>query len=709
MDLDNDFVSIGSAGSTDSDKSEWLAPVRRRVGEEEKKGSINSHNIPIVPKPTLPSESKHTNVDPIKWHTLSSLLPLLQLLPAFKKQSGYYILSGPVTDADISLLSAHANMPPPPPVPLVPTTPTPFTVLPQPGLPPMPPNYLPAPPPAPFSVPQPAFGGNDFGPAGGPLVHSPFAFPASRWIPGETRIAASVYARLLRYLHADLLPSLECLRIDLRTEVNTELQHVYPLLVVPTLLELELEGITPEFQHVTLPLLSSLPYETPALQKLILRGNSGYCFSSEYIGPIIASLTELCHLELYDVPDRFNIQLFNIIGHLPKLTTFIFRDTQGAPSNLSNKLTGAGAKGFKMLRHLSITAPFKVVALLLRRVESSTLESLEFAPVVDGLYDEKDALNMEIERIESDIRAKAEAEAEEARIAAEEARVKAEAARAKADGIKIDAEDIAVEPEPAAANIFETPAPPSPAGGPVPKCSPPARKMMKGKKGKMAYSSIPTSTPGRIPSPTPPAPQNLEDILEIISTRWKGLQSLTMGLVDTTYQNRIFELPSHHLSSLRSLGELRTLQLENWKVVMGFQASIQSLAPSFPMMKKLSLPLGNFSSPVNLRTLQIIAESCPVLESLQVAIAIGKEEATYKTIQEKSHRGAHPLQVLSIGSTYISDDVGMSRTIKLARQMDKMFPRLENMTTHIGQAEDVWNGVWDLLQLCHDAREVNVL
>ncbi|KAF8999947.1 hypothetical protein BDQ17DRAFT_1327980 [Cyathus striatus] len=44
-----------------------------------------------------------------KWHSLLSLLPLLQPLPELKEESGYYILDGPITDTNISLLHSHAK------------------------------------------------------------------------------------------------------------------------------------------------------------------------------------------------------------------------------------------------------------------------------------------------------------------------------------------------------------------------------------------------------------------------------------------------------------------------------------------------------------------------------------------------------------------------------------------------------------------------
>ncbi|KAF8999446.1 hypothetical protein BDQ17DRAFT_1427856 [Cyathus striatus] len=125
---------------------------------------------------------------------------------------------------------------------------------------------------------------------------------------------------------------------------------------------------------------------------------------------------------------------------------------------------------------------------------------------------------------------------------------------------------------------------------------------------------------------------------------------------------------------------------------------------SSPLMANLSLPLGKFSSPVDLQTLQIIADSCPDLEYLQIAILIGDDE----TIILRYSGGTHPLRTLSVGSS--SGSVPMAEedttvdTVKLARFIDMTFPQLESIITHTGQADNIWMKTWEFVRLCHEVR-----
>ncbi|KAF8986922.1 hypothetical protein BDQ17DRAFT_1375596 [Cyathus striatus] len=657
MDPNFDIISVASIESDMScldhlsDESDSQGIVKNECivlveNEKEAQASASSTYCSNLPVPTPLIEKVEPSVDPTQWRSLSSLLPLLQLLPGLKEQSGYYILDGPITDTDISLLRSHAK--------------------------------------------HIKFLSN--------AVETRTEGP-EQMSPREPKIAVSVYMRILLELRDILLPSLHSLTIDAKTcagsdALKDEFQYTHPLFLVPSLRTLRFLGM-PGPEHVIFPLLSSLSYQTPKLQRLDLHGQHEYKFSSEYIDSAIAGMTDLNHLELVDIVESIGVNLLHTIAQLPNLSTFIFQDAKGDYSGLDCEGEPTGiSQGFKTLRRLTITAPFQLILHILHRIESDSLSYLSFTPVVNERYDEKDACKRELARVQAEARAKAEAE--DAHIAAEKARVIAEDARASANMARIKAENFQLdEPErsiiPVAPTILSPNTRPL---NPVVTCPIPSGP------------SAPLSRPSFIPWT-----EIIKCILKVICSRWPCLQEFEMSLSDATGEDRTFELPSCYLSPLRSLIKLESFRLENWKADQAFKAMIRSLAPYFPKVKKLDFPLGKFISSIDLRTLQVIAENCPALLSLQVGMVINDIGENDFVISEKNRGSTHPLQVLCVGSDPGSVADGHSKfaenrtqMLKLARTLDIMFPRLKSITTYVGQASDFWKGIWDFLKLCHSVR-----
>ncbi|KAF8999444.1 hypothetical protein BDQ17DRAFT_1361027 [Cyathus striatus] len=673
MDPNFDIISVASIESDMScldhlsDESDSQGIVKNECivlveSEKEAQASASSTYCSNLPAPTPLIEKVEPSVDPTQWRSLSSLFPLLQLLPGLKEQSGYYILDGPITDTDISLLRSHAKHI----------------------------KFL----------------------SNAVEIRTEGPEPMS---PREPKIAVSVYMRILLELRDVLLPSLHSLTIDAKTcagsdALKDEFQYAYPLFLVPSLRTLQFLGMLPGLEHVIFPLLSSLSYQTPKLQRLDLRGQYEYKFSSEYIDSVIAGMTDLNHLELVDIVESIGVNFLHTIAQLPNLSTFIFQDAKGGYSGLDCEGEPTGiSQGFKTLRRLTITAPFQLILHILHRIESDSLSYLRFTPVVNGQYDEKDACKRELARVQAEARAKAEAE--EAHIAAEKARVIAENARASANVARINAEVFQLDvPEKSIIPVVPTVLSPKRLGGPP------------SKKGRAitrpSNHVVVCSIPSRPSAPRSPPSQSLipwaeiiKCILKIICSRWPCLQEFEMSLSDTTGKDRIFELPSCYLSPLQALINLESFRLENWKADQAFKAMIRSLAPYFSKVKKLDFPLGKFISPIDLRTLQVIAESCPALLSLQVGMVISDIGKNDFMISEKNRGDTHPLQVLCVGSDpgSVADadsKFAENRTqmLKLARTLDIMFPRLKSITTHVGQASDFWDGIWDFLKLCHSVR-----
>ncbi|KAF8986768.1 hypothetical protein BDQ17DRAFT_1491466 [Cyathus striatus] len=254
-----------------------------------------------------------------KWHSLLSLLPLLQPLPELKEESGYYILDGPITDTNISLLRSHAK--------------------------------------------HVKFLSN--------VIETRTEGPKPM-LPRKLKVAVSACAG------SDAL--------------KDEFQYAYPLFLVPSLHTLRFLGMLPGLEHVIFPLLSSLSYQTPKLQKLDLHRQHGYKFSSEYIDSVIVDMTDLNHLELFDIVESIGINLLHTIAQLPNLSMFIFQDTKGDYSGLDCEDEPIGiSHGSKTLRRLTITAPFQLILHILHRIESDFLYYLHFTFVVNEQYDERDA------------------------------------------------------------------------------------------------------------------------------------------------------------------------------------------------------------------------------------------------------------------------------------------------------------------------------
>ncbi|KAF8986920.1 hypothetical protein BDQ17DRAFT_1435937 [Cyathus striatus] len=522
MDLNSDIVS--AVGTIDSDVSSFDnlssffphgTPESGSViseGDEKQLAVDESQYTFALTTPSMVDETE-PSIDPTEWHTLSSLLPLFQLLPALKEQSGYYVLSGRITGVDISRLCTHAK--------LVRTV-------------------LIAGPCSDIDIPEPDTPSSD--PAA--------ADTAEAILPCAIKVASSRRDKTakIELLYNVLLPSLECLTVDMGTWVDSsvsavQFQHMYPLFLVDSLRILQLDGILPGVEHIGLPLLSSLSCETPRLQKLVLSGKCGYQFSSQYINSVIVDMIELHHLELCNVVDSVNVDLGCTIGRLPQLSMFTLRDTKGDYFTLDcENDSDVAAKGFKSLRYLDIMAPFQLILCILRRIEPGALESLDLTPVVDEKCEEKDASNKEVAHIQAE--ACARAEAEQARVATEEARVKAGAARIKAEEARLEADNIAN----------------GSSGTRMPGCASAINADVLSKTqctedgSELLTGAISTQS-----SPIRTWADIFDDILQLLPSCSPSLKSLIIGLIDTNEQERTFYLPSRYLGSLRSLGSLETL------------------------------------------------------------------------------------------------------------------------------------------------------
>ncbi|KAF9001118.1 hypothetical protein BDQ17DRAFT_1358781 [Cyathus striatus] len=340
-----------------------------------------------------------------KWHTLTSLLPLFQLLPGLKQHSNTYVLSGPITHADISTFHTYSKL-----VKVLSLT-GPYPI----SEPPTPTPVLPTAPQVPESraslqwlcrmLEQSSTG-----------THTP------------KLLAPSSLIRILPLLpNACLLPSLQRLTINEFAWKNmpySELRYAYPSFLVSTLREIELDGCHKRAGEVLVLMLEMLPCAVPELRRLVLRGTGGFCLPVEILMGVVG-MKELRYLELNDIVTVKDLEVLEKVGQLPELRTFVLKDTSLNYSTSEEGDSSEMKKGFKALQNLHITASPNLILNLLQSIECDTLQELKLTPVIDAEYDEKEALRKEQAYVKEEARVKAGeeyAKAEMAYLNAREAR-----------------------------------------------------------------------------------------------------------------------------------------------------------------------------------------------------------------------------------------------------------------------------------------------
>ncbi|KAF9001116.1 hypothetical protein BDQ17DRAFT_1542882 [Cyathus striatus] len=547
--------------------------------------------------------------DSTKWHTLTSLLPLFQVLTGLKEQSGSYVLSGPITLTDISTFYALSKL---------------VKVL-------------------ALSGPKPRTSSE----ASTPSIPISTALSQEAELsalqcelnmlkrnsrPETFLLAPASLTRILPYLpQCLLLPCLERLSIDEYAWVNlpySELRYAYPLFLISTLREIELDGCSDMSKEVLIPLLQILPSQVADLRKLIVRGMGEYRIPKD-VSMSVVGMTGLWHLELDDIVDVEDFKLLEKIGQIPELTTLILKDT-----SLHYSLSTAGSdqhKGFKSLQNLHITGSYDLILDLLRSIKSDSLKELKISPVVDGKYDEKEAVNKEQMRSREEARGRAEeeyAKAELTYLKAQEVRD-----RFRADDTWVKYREWPCDPQRgegkgcATLEAQGTQSIEVGAGGNIyadrrgrsPFRSASRSLLSRSRSSSRSQSPIFTSHPHisqspnvgprgvrsarsvsvssslgsfvLLPSqslqalPSMPWIKLLEDILSFIPKRWPALQVLAIDLVDKSDKGRVFELPSRYLDYLRLLMSLESLRVENWKVVMDWQDALRTSVPLFKRME----------------------------------------------------------------------------------------------------------------------------
>ncbi|KAF9001115.1 hypothetical protein BDQ17DRAFT_638024 [Cyathus striatus] len=545
--------------------------------------------------------------DPVKWHTaLSSIVPLLRLLPAFKEESGQYILSGPITPSDVAIVNAHAKH-----------------------------------------------------------VKSFFIFkrgPESSLLD----IAPSVYTRLLRCFGEPFLPSLHKLTVNMPAMLYAdiwEIELVFSVLLSHSIREVELYGIDDNSENAVLSLLASLPYDTPQLTKLVFtsanNGANQYRLPLTVMKSLITEMTLLEHLEIDDVVSIAEFDILRNIGALPNLVTFVLHNStlDYCPSSKGSNAVSS-ATGFLKLDCLKVTASLELISDLLHYVGSLSLKFLALSPVVGAQHDELEAsiLNAHIV-LEVDSAKKPLAKTE--------------------DGD--DSRSLPVKK-----NLKK---------GTKTRGAVNRKQKNKGAGGrKPVQKNNYWSEEANVSSMSrdhPPVQADhsqhisslwekaLNEVLQYIPMRWRGLESLTICLRDITENNRIFMLPGRYLNPLRLLADLHTLHIERWKI-LDCHATLLRLAPSMSNLRSLTLPLGIFSEPVDVCVLQTFADRFPELTYLQIALFI-PEAALTRNLCASSYTTAHPLSTLCVG--FPSAPMTLTEMMEVAGLIDSLFPGLKRIRT----------------------------
>ncbi|TFK32155.1 hypothetical protein BDQ12DRAFT_728910 [Crucibulum laeve] len=590
------------------------------------------------------------------WEKQDSLLPLLKVLPTCKIKNDIYILSGHTTSANLARLFFYTKRV------------ISFTVLDESTKQQSKPTI------AQSNVPQP-----------------------------KPTIAQSTYLRLAQLAPSPLFPSLKHLHVP---SVKASLAHIF-LFMSPSLRSVELGDIGPggDALEIATSFLATLPWEAPKLQRLVLHGSSHISIDDLHH---IVHFKQLKSLELRNIVSIQDFTLFERLGH--KLSKLEHLLVETYPLNYENVLPRVESM-FENLCSLQVTALPSMIHDLLLTITSRRLQTLTLTPIVgstclntprevSSVWDHtpvdlsrspSPAPNARSSRVTFDSPVEASdcylgepTEVEEDSFSWGSA----SAIKNKKKNLKGSKGDAVPEPQPEPPHRYFTPPP-------IPYTPPPAPASDFTRREMKTSTTIDTESLSK-----------LRQSFVNLSSRWQDtLQSLTFDCWDVDNlpsfwpSSRTFELLDDVLLPLSQLKKLELLQIRNWKVKT-LNETLQKIAPSWYRMRTLEFPLGDYSSPVDLSTVRIIAESSPELRSLQLCIDLQSIPAIPRL---RNYTLNHPLEVLSAGSLVTAKDAHDLR--KVARQLNILFPNIRTVQTHPGENEDQWTHIHDLLVTCQEVRE----
>jgi hypothetical protein len=187
--------------------------------------------------------------------------------------------------------------------------------------------------------------------------------------------------------------------------------------------------------------------------------------------------------------------------------------------------------------------------------------------------------------------------------------------------------------------------------------------------------------------------------LTIVASKWS--QSLKKLVIDTSLNGtarRHYLIPMC-LMLLTDFHEMQILLITGMWMKNHMDDDMRRLAKSWPKLRRLRLPL--LQTSISLSTLTIIAENCPELRFLQIALNASPIPPFDTSTSKSLH---HKLEVLAVGRFHTTQ-TSLEFQIKVARCLTLIFPYLKSI--EMPDHDNVtWSGIRDLVMLCQDVRRV---
>lgn len=193
------------------------------------------------------------------------------------------------------------------------------------------------------------------------------------------------------------------------------------------------------------------------------------------------------------------------------------------------------------------------------------------------------------------------------------------------------------------------------------------------------------------PIPWSWAPSTLKDLTISAMQCFPSKESLEIHLKSFS------PLPLHSIRSLRLSGTtlkasdadiLRICQQGRWK-------NLEIL-----YLPCTSLSLGSPS----IATLSTLAQWCPKLRVLCVAVDLGLRDVGYLQDKIDQNIESHPLTHLEISSVSPPDKKKFNRAVVISQYIDCLFPHLQVLGSYEDEDEDYWEGIWSMIKGYHRFR-----
>ena len=195
---------------------------------------------------------------------------------------------------------------------------------------------------------------------------------------------------------------------------------------------------------------------------------------------------------------------------------------------------------------------------------------------------------------------------------------------------------------------------------------------------------------------------NFTPSMTIVSSKWS--QCLKNLFIDssssfTTRSTRRYAI-TNSLMLLTALHEMEEFHL-TWRME-NMDEDVGRLVMSWPKLRTLKLHLDQTF--ISLSTLRIIAEKCPELRYLHVAIQLEGLSSIppFDTRQSLRHR----LDILTVGTVDIYWRLSLKCQILTARYLNFLFPYLKSI--ELQPHNETWSQIYDLVKLCQEVRQLEV-